>query len=343
MTSPLRVGFLGAGLIAHAHARGLRGAPTPYRHVAVFDPDRSRAEAFAAEHGGAVVGDESAVIDAADAVYVCTWTSEHRRLVELAAGAGRGVFCEKPLATGLADARAMTDAVIAAGVVHQVGLVLRSSPAFALLRRLVAAPEAGPVVSMVFRDDQYLPTQGLYGSTWRGDVALAGAGTLLEHSIHDVDLIEHCVGPVVAAGGQSWRYHEQPGIEDVVVATLRFASGALGSVVSVWHDNLARPSLRRVEVLCARRHVTLENDWWGPVRWQDSDGAEHHVAGEELMARLGDDRPPVSPDHEFLAAVAAGGPATPGFEVALRAHEIVDALYRSADIGGVSVPCPPRR
>jgi predicted dehydrogenase len=45
-------------------------------------------------------------------------------------------------------------------------------------------------MNVVFRDDQYLPTQGVYASTWRADAALAGSGVLLEHSIHDLDLLE---------------------------------------------------------------------------------------------------------------------------------------------------------
>ena len=111
----VRIGFLGAGLIAHAHAAGLQGSPVPFSIDAVYDPDTERAQRFAERYGagglGAVVDSAAAVIGAVDAVYVCTWTSEHAALVEQAAGAGRAVFCEKPLATNLADATAMTRAV----------------------------------------------------------------------------------------------------------------------------------------------------------------------------------------------------------------------------------------
>ena len=49
------------------------------------------------------------MVDGCDALYVCTWTSEHRRLVEMAVAARRHVFCEKPLSTDLAGATAMAD------------------------------------------------------------------------------------------------------------------------------------------------------------------------------------------------------------------------------------------
>ena len=63
----------------------------------------------------------------------------------------------------------MAAAVAGSGVTNQVGLILRRSPAFVWARHLVEAPEAGRVMAVVFRDDQYLPVQGTYGSTWRGD------------------------------------------------------------------------------------------------------------------------------------------------------------------------------
>ena len=52
-------------------------------------------------------------------------------------------------------------------------------------------------MAAVFRDDQYFPTQGLYPSSWRADRALAGGGCLIEHSIHDLDILRVCLGKPV--------------------------------------------------------------------------------------------------------------------------------------------------
>jgi len=337
---PVRVGFLGAGLIAHAHANGLTGSPTPVVISAVYDPDHERSQQFAARFATAVAPDAASVIEASDAVYVCTWTSEHRALVELVVAAGRALFCEKPLATTILEATALAEAVQRAGVVNQVGLVLRHSPAFALLRRFVHEPSAGRVVSVVFRDDQYIPTQGMYHSSWRGDVAKAGAGTLLEHSVHDIDLIEHTIGRIVGVNARSIDYHQLAGIEDVMAVCFELAGGALGSLMSIWHDNLARPSQRRVEVFCEHRYVSLENDWLGPVRWQDTSGEGGLYEGSDLFEAGVPLLPPiVHPDHGFVAAVAAGTPAYPDITVALRAHVVADAIYRSAAAEGRAVDC----
>ena len=337
----VRVGFLGAGLIATYHSKSLRVSGADVTWAGVYDPDEERARAFAAASGATVCGSEEEVVDGCDAVYVCTWTAEHPLLVALAAGRGRAVFCEKPLAVSLAAAREMAGLVADAGVTNQVGLVLRSSPALLAARRLVSDEVSGRVMSVVFRDDQYLPNQGMYRSTWRGEVAKAGGGTLLEHSVHDVDVLEWLVGSIESVSAQSADFHGLDGIEDVVSASVRFAGGALGALVSVWHDVLPRPSLRRIEVFCERLWCCVEGDWWGPVRWTLADGSDGVLEGPDLFmlapstdcAYAG----PGNPDAGFVRAAAEGAPAFPDLAVAVRAHEVLDAMYRSADDGGAPV------
>jgi predicted dehydrogenase len=334
----VRVGFLGAGLIATYHSKLLKTAQDVV-WSGVYDPDRERAERFAAASGAPVRDSEEAVLDGCDAVYICTWTSSHRQLVAPAAERGLAVFCEKPLAMNLADAEAMVAMVSAAGIVNQVGLVLRFSPAFCWLRHLVSETEGGRIMSVVLRNDQYIPIQGAYGSTWRGDVRLAGAGTLLEHSIHDVDLLELIGGTVTSVSARSAEFHGIAGIEDSVAATFAFADGAVGVMASVWHDILERPSLRRVEVLSERQFCEVDgSDWWGPVQSLRSGGTAEVLEGETLASRVYDMGLTVkNPDAAFIAAVRDQHPAAPDFATALRAHVVVDGLYRSAAEGGAPV------
>lgn len=339
----VRVGFLGAGFIARYHAMQLRLAAEPNEIVAVYDPEPGRAAAFCAEESGVAVDSIAEVVERSDAVFVCTWTAAHLEGVRAVVGAGLPVFCEKPLSTDLAGARQVVDEVTASGVLNAVGLVLRSSPALLTMRELIADPASGPVMNVVFRDDQYLPTQGMYGSTWRGDRSLAGSGTLLEHSIHDVDILEWLVGPAASVSAQQAYFHRIDGIEDSVSALFRFDGGASGSVSSVWHDVLSRPSQRRIEVFCQHALITLEGEYFGPIRCQRSDG-EQVLDGEGLMQWLaGRGIDPVSTEQEFLVQVRRGTAGEPVERVcpdvrdALRAHEVVDAIYRSAADGGAPV------
>ncbi len=355
----VRLGFLGAGFIADHHAGMLALSGADAVVAAVFDPDPDRAAAFASRYSSVAVSSETELFDASDAVYVCTWTSEHPRLVAEAARRALPVFCEKPLAVGLDQAVDLARVATAAGIVNQVGLVLRDSPALLLLRSMMDDPADGDVLTVVFRDDQYLPVRGVYKSSWRSDVARAGAGTLLEHSIHDLDLLEWLMGPAVAVSARTRHHHRLVGIEDVAGVHLEFATGASAHLVSVWHDVLGRPSQRRIEVFRQRAWYCLTGDVFGPVSWSrttvgelaaaDDEGAADHsgqwtsgvaaepesLEGDALVAELR--RRGVAlrfPDAGFVEAVASGTAATPGVVDALRAHVVADAAYRSAADGG---------
>ena len=343
MNDGLRVGFLGAGLIATYHSKSLRRSGVEASHsvvrAGVHDVVAERARAFAAASGHTVCASEAEVLDSCDAVYICTWTSEHPRQVAAAAERGLAIFCEKPLATDLATAIQMTDVVRRASVVNQVGLVLRRSAAYHWAKHLIDDPAAGRVMSVVFRDDQFIPIQGHYDSTWRADRRLVGAGTLLEHSIHDVDMLRFLVGDIASVSAGTANFHGHDGIEDVATALVMFAGGALGSLTSVWHDNLARPSLRRVEVFCERRYIVIDgDDWFGPVHWTDSDGTGGSLEGDAIVTAVeaiidGS----TNPDGEFVRSIVERRAAHPDFATALEAHRVVDAMYRSAAAGGTSV------
>ena len=348
----IRVGFLGAGLIAAYHAIQLNlvrdGSGPDNSIVAVYDPDVERAAGLAGGQGALVCATPEEVIEASDAVFVCTWTAEHLPMVRLVAASGTPLFCEKPLSLDLARSRELVEVVRDAGIVNMVGLVMRSSPTLLVMREMIQDPTSGRVMNVVFRDDQYIPTQGMYASTWRGDTSLAGSGALMEHSIHDLDLLEWLLGPVDTIGAHQSFFHDIDGIEDSVSALLRFTSGATGSLASIWHDVLARPSQRRMEVFCEHATVTLESDDVGPVRRQTAD-AEEVVGGDELLPWLAD-RGIAAPssEEEFLRAVQVhldGGTPDrlrPDVDDALRAHVLADATYRSAAVGGypVAIPAP---
>jgi predicted dehydrogenase len=149
-------------------------------------------------------------------------------------------------------------------------------------------------------------------------------------------MLHYLVGDIERLSAQTANFHELDGIEDVATASLRFTNGATGVLNSVWHDNLARPSLRRVEVFCERRHIVIEgDDWFGPVSWTDADGTTGSLEGEALSAAVDPMRDGTdNPDGEFVRAVQEGRAATPDLHTAVAAHRVVDAMYASAAADG---------
>ncbi|HSZ37842.1 MAG TPA: Gfo/Idh/MocA family oxidoreductase [Acidimicrobiales bacterium] len=355
----VRIGFVGSGLIAWAHALGIKamidGGVLDAAITVVHDPRQRRAEGFidaVGSPGAAAVADAGEVAAGADAVFVCTPTASHRGAVDEALAAGRAVFCEKPLDRDLARATALVEAVTAAGVPSQCGLVLRSAPVFRSLRQLVVDGTLGDPMAAVFRDDQYFPIQGTYASQWRADVAQAGGGCLIEHSIHDVDILRFCFGDVDRVAARTANHAGHEAVEDLAAVSLSFASGLEAQLTSVWHDILSRGSTRRVEVFFREGMVWLDDEFRGPLHIQTSDGSETRACPSPAWVDalpLADDavglaiRAYVEADRAFVDAVAGHSAPEPGLEVALAAHRLVDAAYRSAAHDGEPVDFRPAR
>ena len=343
------VGLIGCGHIGQFHSRNIRATfrteLVPGSYVAVCDRVVDRAESFAGIVGAKVVSADSETVFATpgiNAVYICAETAEHPALVKRAASLGLNVFCEKPLAKTLTEVEMMVAAVHDARVVNQVGLVLRYSPVFTVLKDLVAAPELGPFLTAHLRDDQFFPTGGSYGSSWRGSFERAGGGTLIEHSIHDADLFRWLFGPITSLRCRTRFTSGHDRVEDLAMVTFEHEGGHSTTLTSIWHGCLDRESTRRLEVFFEGGYFATNDDWIGPIVVQGRGGPEQILSAEDVLDRyraitgLSDTemdlaRRGATEDYFFLRCVLEGRPAHPDFETALAAHRVVDACYRSAD------------
>lgn len=342
----MRAGLVGCGFIANVHSWGLwavrEAGLMDVRVTAVCDESSEKAAALAQPHRAQVLPFDE-LLDAVDVVYICTPTSSHFALVEAAADRGVAVFCEKPLAPDLATAQKVAAAL--ARVPHQVGLVMRTAPVFNAIADAITSGRYGAPMVASMRDDQFFPIRGHYASTWRADHALAGGGTLIEHSIHDVDLFQMLLGPPTDVGCRTASRFGYEGIEDVAVASFTHDGGPVANLISVWHQVMSRPSTRRFELFCEEAVLWTDDDNTGPLNVQTSSSEE----AIECPPPSWVDELPVPDDvrrplglyaeasRRFLACVSAGNAGSPGFREALAAHGIVDAAYRSAADGGAVV------
>ncbi len=347
MSTPV-IGLIGCGHIGQFHSRNIRGSLrselVPGQYIAVCDREVERAESFAGITAASIVShDATTVIEepSLNTVYICTETAEHPDLVRRAAARGLAVFCEKPLAKTLADVRDMVKAIESAGVINQVGLVLRYSPIYTVLKDLMSEPGLGPFLTAQLRDDQFFPIRGHYGSSWRGDVERAGGGTLLEHSIHDVDLFRWLFGEIHAVRCHTRNTTEHHGIEDVALVTFQHEGAHQTTLSSIWHSCDDRPSTRRLEVFFDGAWFAMDHDFIGPIMYQRRTGPQQELSVDEVWERyqaitgLSDDemalaRRGMYEDYAFLRCVFEGRPAFPDFRTALSAHVVIDACYRSA-------------
>ncbi len=361
-----RIAIIGCGFIGTVHSFALRavirGGLVDADVVATCDVELEKARRMLEPHReDSTAGDRRVAtvdvdeaLDDVDVAWVCTPTAMHEEVVERCVAHGVAIYCEKPLARDLSGAEKISSLVTGSGLPNQVGLVLRAAPPFASIAALSRGepveggpnPESlGSPLAVVLRDDQYFPIGGMYGSEWRVDVSVAGGGTLLEHSIHDLDLLAWMLGPVVSVVARTQNHAGHLGIEDVAAVTLEHSSGALSTLLSVWHGIKTRPSTRRLEVFFERGHAVLENEQVGPVRIEQAEATvEIGLPAEALwvmdqLAVPSELAPHLlayaSADLGFLHSVQSGLPPSPGVGIALVAHRVVDAAYRSAEMGGM--------
>jgi myo-inositol 2-dehydrogenase / D-chiro-inositol 1-dehydrogenase len=353
----IRVGIVGAGLIGRAHSLMLRHiadrTDQGVRVVAVADVAHAQAEALAARWQGAralASADELIADRDLDAVWICTPTRMHRDAAVAAARAGRHIFCEKPLAMTAAEAAEMADAIRRAGVLSQVGLVLRFSPVYTVMKALAAEPGAGRMLAAVMRDDQDFPTRGVHASAWRGDPSLTAGGTLIEHSVHDFDLLRWMFGPIERLYCRTRNLNGAAGIEDLGAISIEFAGGCFGQLTSVWHRMIGRPSNRRLEIFTENRFIACDHDIVGPIIIQRGDAdREETIAEDEVLRRFAEiilaERPYLAPlrdslrlsyaleDLSFLAALRGECTPDPRIDDGVAAQQLVESAYASARTG----------
>ncbi|MGH7779988.1 MAG: Gfo/Idh/MocA family oxidoreductase [Candidatus Binataceae bacterium] len=357
ITGQVRIGLIGAGLIGQLHSMMLRKVADcsdgSARITAVADVLPAAAEKLAARWPGAraLSSYEEIVNDPAiDAVWICTPTAMHRDAVIAAARAGKHVFCEKPLAMTADDADAMHRALAAAGVQSQVGLVMRFAPVYAVIREMLRAPEAGRLIAITMRDDQDFPIRGAHPSAWRNDPAITAGGTLIEHSVHDFDLLTWMFGAATRIYCRTRNLTGAPGVEDFAATHFEFAGGHQAQHTSVWHRVRHRPSNRRLEVFCENIFIACDSDSTGPIIVQRGNAErEETIAEIEVMARFTEtllrERPYLAPmkdwfavgyaleDATFIAGLRGACEIDPGFAEGVKAQRIVETAYASARSG----------
>lgn len=354
-----RIGIIGGGRMGSTHSKAahylIKRGLIDGEVVALCEADPERRASFGAPGLSLVTADPDELIGSPDVntIYIATPTYNHRELAEKVAAAGKALFCEKPLAFNAIDAAAMQQAAERAGIIHQVGLVMRFSAVVNTTRALMHEEHAGRPMTATLVDEQFFPIQGHYASTWRGDVAQAGAGTLLEHAIHDIDILISLFGPVRRVHGAIRNFAGIDGVEDLSSAMLEFESGAIGSHVSIWHNILHRGSSRNMNLFCENAQFTWQNnDWAGRIRIESQQaGGRTELGSEEVVRRhvevmgLNDDplrdimraeyggQDYTLENYRFLQAVSEDRPAFPDFSIAVYAHRVVDAIYKSAREG----------
>ncbi|WP_034336807.1 Gfo/Idh/MocA family protein [Deinococcus misasensis] len=230
---PFRVAIIGAGNIAGAHYRGYTAAGAQLVAIAEpFEVTRQRRETEWGVPGYATVEE---LLEKADfeAVSICTPNAYHHGLTLAAAKAGKHILCEKPLSMSIEQCDEMIQVCREAGVVLQTGHHLRSNLYVEQAKQIIDAGGIGDITFIRLRQAHDWSGSETVSPAF-GSIAQAGGGTMLDNGCHMYDLARHFAGDVKSIFARTATLKYDIEVEDVSVASLEFASGALGSVENSW-------------------------------------------------------------------------------------------------------------
>ena len=235
--SRLPIGVIGVGALGRHHARHLAALPEA-ELVGVYDADRARARAIAAEHGTRAFDDLDELLGRVEAVSIAVPTSHHAEVGLHVLRRGIPVLMEKLLAGSLDEADALIAMAEAQGVQLQVGHIERFNPAVRAAAPYLSAP-------------RYVESQRLAPYQPRG----ADVAVVLDLMIHDLDLILHLTGGAETVDVRANGIAVLSPHLDIANARVEFAGGAVANVTA---SRVARERIRKLRLFQHDGYLSLD-------------------------------------------------------------------------------------
>jgi len=361
----LRIGMVGHAFMGRAHSQAWRvvnrffDLPLVAEMTAVCGHDEQRTAAAAQKLGWqSYETDWHALIDRddIDVIDICTPGDSHAEIAIAALRAGKHVLCEKPLANTVDEARAMTDAAIAADSRSMCGYSYRRVPAVALMARMVADGRVGQIrhVRAVYLQDWLVdPAAPL---TWRMQAERAGLGAMGDIASHIVDMVQYLTEQRVTGvtGLTETFIRERPlldgtgsgpvTVDDAGLFVARLSGGALATFEAT-RLATGRKNALRVEINGSAGSLAFDLERLNELEYYDLS----RPSPERGFARIlvtEPDHPYVGawwpPGHllgyehaftnqarDFIDAIATGTDPRPSFAEALNVQLVLDAVVRS--------------
>ncbi|RMF89527.1 MAG: gfo/Idh/MocA family oxidoreductase, partial [Nitrospinota bacterium] len=230
------IGFaiLGTGMVARYHQQAIAAnAERGARLIAVGHYDASRFAEIGARFGVPCLALEDLLKHPeVDVICICTPSGQHAAQAMAAARAGKHVLVEKPMAVTLSEAEEMITTCASTGVRLGVVLQRRAEPLFQRIKTAIQQGALGTLTLGCVTIPYFRPQAYYDQADWRGTWALDGGGVLMNQGIHLVDLLLWYMGDPVQVQASADTLQRDIAVEDTLVATLRFASGALATITA---------------------------------------------------------------------------------------------------------------
>lgn len=326
---PVRAAIIGAGNMGRTHAAAYAGAGAAV--VAVCDVDGDRAHRFAAQIGAAAFTDVDEMLDTATPAVVSICTPPAFHLEPALAVARRGVpfLCEKPLADSLEVAQAIVQAAHAGGAPCAVGYCHRFHEPVLQIKEALDRGEIGQPV--LFRNRFAYEFVGVEKS-WFADRAISGGGTVMDTSVHSLDLYRFLIGEIGSVAARLTTVTPGLSVEDNSVLLVDGPARVPGIIEASWTTPVGQSHLT---IYGTRGAVTVD---YGAGDFGIAEIQQSEETAATRLPRSAHDRFTAEIQH-FIGSVRAGRPVSPNGEDGVRTLQVIAAAYGAADqSGGVEVP-----
>tara|TARA_B100000029_G_scaffold516813_1_gene634858 strand:- start:35117 stop:36289 length:1173 start_codon:yes stop_codon:yes gene_type:complete len=307
-----------------------------------------------------------------DLIDISTPGDSHAEIAIAAAESGKHVFCEKPLANNLSDARAMAKAVKNAGVKSMVAYNYRRVPAVALAKQLIEEGRIGQIYHWraVYLQDWIMDPN--FPLVWRLQKEKAGSGPHGDLNAHIIDLARYLIGEIVEVTGMQETFiKERPivdeidsalgattatstqtgpvTVDDTTLALARFENGAVGSFEATRFAG-GRRNGNRFEINGSKGSITFNLEKMNELQYFNREDEDHIQGFREIIVTEGIhpymDRwwPPghtIGWEHTFIHEVydlmqAIAGSnhfLHPDFDEGVRDQAVLEAISLSSENG----------
>ncbi len=314
----VRIGIVGTGYIGNVHGQ-IYSQDARAEVTALYDIAPEKAERTAKAIGGKVCSSREELLENCDAVLVTAPNKTHPDIAAHAIAAGKHVFCEKPFAIGLENAKKLLETAQSSNKVFQVGHNRRYAPVYVKLKELLSEDKAHSAHIKMNRGE-------LLNPVWTGDTNITG-GFLYETTIHLFDMMRFQFGEIselVAYGSQ----HEYPELDEFSVI-FKFKNGFhctfASSSDASWHF-----PFERIEVFCHHRTImTEEMERLIDSRGTDANFETHWYQMLEKYDKWGY----AQEDRAFINAILEGKEPPVTALDGYKSIELVESVYEAIRTG----------
>ena len=371
----VNVGLIGYKFMGKAHSFGFKNAAMMFPEIeavpvmkAICGRDERAVKAAMEQYGWESFETDYRKLIARgdiDLVDISTGNNVHAEIAIAAAEAGKHIFCEKPLAMNVGEAKQMLDAVRKAGVKHMINFNYRAVPAIAFAKKMIDDGLIGRVFHWrsVYLQDWIIDPG--FPLVWRLDKSVAGSGSLGDLAAHSIDLALWLVWEIdevssnlttfikkrpklaETTGGLSAKASDEQAevtVDDSAIALVKFKNGAVGTIEATrfasgnrngnrFEINGEKGAIRfNVERLNELEYFNRE-DPEGLQGWRTinvTDGVHPYISGWWPAGHIiGWGETFVHQVVNLMNAIARNENPSPNFEDGLKCQYVLEAVEKS--------------